>query len=169
MINNIVIEIDGPDKTGKDILHKYIEQLGNYAYTINSRGILTQLVYNDKFKRNQDYKLYYKPLIILLLVDELDHKIRCSLNKEPTINIQKDLNIYNAYSDYLEELDAAIILKFNTSEITPYNIGKKVIQYLNNIDEEDFFIAAPKIIKTLNLYTKEDLENEDVFYASLNI
>ena len=70
IVLNTALEIEGFDKTGKDTVARYIEQLGGYKYTINVRGLLTQLVYNDKFNRNNEYLLTYKPLIILLSTDE---------------------------------------------------------------------------------------------------
>ena len=56
-INNIAIEIEGIDKAGKDTILNNIAIIGNYKYTLNSRGILSQLVYNEKFNRNYDYIL----------------------------------------------------------------------------------------------------------------
>lgn len=168
IINNIAIEIDGPDKAGKDILHKYIEQLSNYKYTLNSRGILTQLVYNDKFSRNNSYKLYYKPLIIFLTLSEIDHQIRCTLNNEPKINIKKDIEIYTKYAEYLEKNNIAKILKYDTSINTPFMIAKNIIEYLNSLKEEDFYLEKPIIIDSLNLYTNEDIKDEDIFYEGVN-
>ena len=72
IINNVAVEIEGMDKTGKDTLAFYLKKLGNYAYTLNVRGILTQIVYNDKFSRNNTYMLPYKPFIVFLDVDNVD-------------------------------------------------------------------------------------------------
>ena len=53
-MNMTILEIDGQDKVGKDTVLRYIELLSNYKYVIKSRGILSQLVYNDKFNRQYD-------------------------------------------------------------------------------------------------------------------
>ena len=90
IVDNIVIEVEGIDKTGKDTLVKYIANLSDYKYTIHARGILSQLVYNDKYNRDYTYRLSHKPLIILLDVDDDDHAIRCKLTNEPSINKNMD-------------------------------------------------------------------------------
>ena len=92
IINNIAIEIEGVDKAGKDTIGPYITTITNYAYAVNCRGALTQVVYNDKFNRNHDYVMLYKPLVVFLDVDNNDHQIRCAINHEPKINIDKDIS-----------------------------------------------------------------------------
>lgn len=167
VIPNIAIEIEGHDKNGKDTIAKYIEQLGNYAYTLNVRGILTQLVYNDKFSRNNTYKLAYKPLIILLSTEPEDVEIRCRMTKEPKINVVKDTIVYETYAKELERLKQAIIWRYNTSEHTPYQIGKDIVSRLKDIKAEDFILEEPQIAPSLSIYNKEDLKNEDVYYGPL--
>lgn len=167
VVHNVAIEIEGRDKVGKDLIHYYLGQLGNYAYTINTRGILSQLVYNDKFDRHKDYTLYYKPLIILLDVDDLDHKIRCKMNKEPIINSSKDRNTFNAYAHYLESFGIKV-LYFNTTELTPFKIAEQIINYMENkFDSKDYICQNPICLKSLQLYSKEDLTCEDVYYGNI--
>ena len=168
-IPNIAIEIEGHDKNGKDTIHKYIEQLGGYKYTLNVRGILTQLVYNDKFNRNNEYLLTYKPLIILLSTDEQDVEIRCRMTKEPKINSNKDREVYEYYANVLEQLDAAIIWRYNTSHMTPFDIGQDIVKRLEKLNADDFMVAKDEfiVIPSYNRYKEEDLKNEDVFYGPL--
>lgn len=163
IINNIAIEIEGMDRTGKDTLANYISLMTNYAYTINIRGILTQLVYNDKFSRNNTYMLPYCPFIIFLDVNNVDHAVRCVASKEPKINIDKDREVYYKYIEQLESFGIKV-LKYNTSEMTPYMIAKDVIEQLNKIDIKDYIMDKPLSFNSLNSYTSEDLKNEDVFY-----
>ena len=162
-INNIVIEIEGVDKSGKDTINPYITIITNYAYMVHCRGILSQLVYNDKFYRNYDYTILYKPLVVFLDVSNDDHKIRCMINNEPKININKDREAYYKYIEELEKLNITV-LKFNTSEKTPMQIAKEVNKYLKTIKAEDYFLDKPIIIKSLNFYNKNDLKDEDIFY-----
>lgn len=162
-INNLAIEIEGFDKTGKDTLFNYLVKLGNYAYTLNVRGILTQLVYNDKFKRNITYILPYKPFIILLDVDDLDHAVRCNSTKEPKINIKKDRDAYYLYANLLRGYGIQIFT-YNTSEMTPYQIAQDVIKKLNNSKIEDFIFDEPIELNSLNIYSSDDLKNEDIYY-----
>ena len=163
MINNIAIEIEGVAKAGKNLLEKYIEQLSNYAYTINVRGILTQLVYNDKFGRNNTYALPYKPFIIFLDVDNVDHAIRCAATNEPKINVNKDRTVYYKYIEKLKENNITV-LTYNTSEMTPYMIAKDVIEKLSKISINDYVMDKPLFFDSLNSYTSDDLKDEDIFY-----
>lgn len=156
-----IIELEGTDKVGKSTMHSYLGKLGHYKYLINDRGILTQLVYRDKFKRNVEYKLTYIPLIVLLEVDEDDFKVRCSINNEPTINFVKDKLAFNAYACYLESLGIPV-LRFNTSKQTPYSIAKEILNYTEN--DKGLTLADPITLDNLNLYTAEDLVDEDIFY-----
>lgn len=163
LVNNIIVEVEGVDKAGKDTIGKYISVITNYSAVVNVRGLLTQLVYNDKFNRNNDYRILYKPLIVFLDVNPLDHKIRCMTTNEPKININKDREVYYEYIKELEK-HGITVLKFNTSELTPYQIACKVKDYLDNTKYEDFICSNYVDIKPLGLYTKKDLEGEDIFY-----
>lgn len=167
IVHNVAIELEGRDKVGKDSIHYYLGQLGNYAYTINARGILSQLVYNDKFSRNKPYMLYYKPLIVLLDVDELDHKIRCKMNGEPVINSSKDREAFETYAKYLESFGIKV-LRFNTTELTPFKIAEKIVEFMDtDFKVEDFICPTPIALQSLNLYTKQDLVGEDVYYGDI--
>lgn len=163
IINNIAIEIEGVDKAGKDTIGPYITTITNYAYAVNCRGALTQVVYNDKFNRNHDYVMLYKPLVVFLDVDNNDHQIRCAINHEPKINIDKDREAYYKYIEVFEKLGITV-LKFNTSEMTPMQIATKVNEYLKTTKAEDFIMTEPITIKPLYFYTAADLKGEDVFY-----
>ena len=73
------IEIDGTDKTGKDTLLQYLCYLSDYKYSINSRGILSQLVYTKKYNRDYNFDLSNfnkNKIIIWLYANEEDLKIR---------------------------------------------------------------------------------------------
>lgn len=163
IVNNVALEIEGMDRAGKDTLAEYIKYLGNYAYTINVRGILTQIVYNDKFDRNNVYALPYKPFIVFLDVNNTDHAIRCKTTDEAKINVDKDRE---AFYEYINELRkyGITVLTYNTSETTMINIAKDVIKHLEKVDIKDFILPEPIMLSSLNVYTKEDLKGEDVFY-----
>lgn len=163
IINNVALEIEGMDRAGKDTLAEYIKYLSNYAYTINVRGILTQIVYNDKFDRNNTYMLPYKPFIVFLDVDNTDHAIRSKSTDEAKININKDREAFYAYANELKKHDITV-LTYNTSEITMINIARDVIKHLSTTKIDDYILTEPIVINSLNVYTKDDLANEDVFY-----
>lgn len=166
MLANI-IEIDGQDKTGKDVLHRYIEQLSNYKYIINSRGILTQLVYSDKFKRNYKYSLSYVPFIVLLTADDCDLEIRCRISNEPKCNFTKDREAFKFYADKLRS-EGITVLEFNTSNMTMINIAKEVIKFYEHTN--DNALAESKLplkLESYDFYSSEDIKDEDVFYGGL--
>ena len=151
-VNNPQIIIEGPDKVGKDSLIEYIHTLSNFRYCINSRGILSQLVYNDKYHRHNTYTLSYKPLIIFLTADEEDQAIRCKLTNEPKINFKQDLDAFDSYAKYLEDNDFAVVWRFNTSHITLFELSKEIINNLDLINMNDFIINKENILNSLHLY-----------------
>lgn len=130
-ITNYLLEIEGIDKSGKDILTTYIHKLSNFKYVINVRGILSNLVYNDKFNRQVEYDVYYKPIIIYLDVEEDDRLIRCSLTKEPEIDANLDRLLFEKYMKILEN-KGITIFRYNTSKMTPYQIAKDFLKTINN-------------------------------------
>ena len=163
IVNNIAIEIEGMDRAGKDTLADYIKFLGNYAYTINVRGILTQIVYNDKFDRNNTYMLPYKPFVVFLDVNNTDQAIRAKKTDEAKTNVNKDREAFYIYAEELKK-HGITVLTYNTSDITMMNIAKDVMKHLSEIKIEDYILTEPIVLNSLNVYTKEDLRDEDVFY-----
>jgi len=145
IVNNIAIEIEGVDKAGKDQLLQYICVIGEYRYTLNARGILSNLVYNEKYGRNYQYTLTYKPLIIYLDVENQDHKIRCKLTHEPAIDIDADRAKFEEKIAILES-KGITVLKYNTTDLTPYRIAQDVIKYLDTINPNDFLCSEPIVI-----------------------
>lgn len=163
MIDTVAIEIDGIDKSGKDTIEHYFSLLTNYKYVLNIRGILSQLVYNDKFHRNEEYTLYYKPLIFLLTVDENDFLVRSKLTNEPMIHYKKDSYSFMTYAEYLKSLEIPVFT-LNTTRYTPYMIATKMKKILSSINSNTFLCKEPIKLQNLNIYSLEDLKGEDIFY-----
>lgn len=124
-----IIEIEGIDKTGKDLIKAYITQLSNYKYIVQSRGLLSNMVYAEKYSRDYDYTLMYRPIVVYLDVDEEDRHVRCLISNEPPINAESDKRLFNKYKKKLIEKGIAV-LEFNTTEQTPYSIAKQVLDYI---------------------------------------
>ena len=146
------IVVEGPDKCGKDSLITYMHKMSNFKYCLNSRGILSQLVYNDKYKRNNSYILSYKPLIIFLTADEVDQNIRCDLTFETKIDFNKDLFAFNSYAKYLNDNGLAIVWEYNTSHTTLFDLSRVILNRLEEVSIQDFIVDRPKEIHTLNIY-----------------
>ena len=143
------ITLEGIDRCGKGSLHRYLERLGNFAYIIDDRGILTQLVYNDKFSRAINYNIdnYKNDLIIYLYAEHEDLEIRFKMTNEPSLNTNKsliegindDLELYDKHLKCLLEKGFKV-LAYNTSLMTPYQIAKSVLKELNELEEKGEFI-----------------------------
>lgn len=141
----MIITIDGIDRTGKDTLHRYIERLSNFRYVINTRGILTQIAYNLKFDRGYTYNLdeYKNDVIIFLTAEPEDLEVRFKMTGEPKLNsnktlkegIEEDLELFNNIVYSLEE-QGYIVLKYNTSFVTPYRIALDVIDELKELEKK---------------------------------
>lgn len=131
------LEIDGTDRVGKDTLTSYIALLTNYRFSINSRGLMSQLVYNRKYKRNVIYDLTTfnkNKIIIWLYAEEEDLKIRCDLTNEKSYSIIEDTNLFKTTYDFLKNNNFKIFA-YNTSKHTPYSIAKDIIKKIEEMEK----------------------------------
>lgn len=127
------IDIDGVDRTGKDTLCQYISILSNYKYIINTRGILSQLVYNEIHQRDVDYTNEVadnlNTLIIYLEADIEDLAIRAKTTNEPPRDFRRDRDVFRSYAAVLKN-EGIEVWKYNTSLDTPYQIAKNILYRL---------------------------------------
>lgn len=135
------IFIDGVDKTGKDILSDYITRLSNFKYEVKVRGVISHLIYNEIFDRNINYGSneelfadYKNSLYICLTCDKEDWIIRCKTTNEPLIHYETHSKMFDKYWNEYKK-SGNLNLEFNTSEKTPYQIAKEVIEFLDNYNE----------------------------------
>lgn len=133
------IEIDGPDRAGKDTVLKYLEKLTNYKYSINVRGYISQKVFSKKFNRNYKYdenSMSKSKFFVLLWAHEDDLRIRGELTEEEEHSYITD-NVL-----FMDEFDKLIVqgykgLCFCTSQHTPYHIAKRIIKELDKLNKEN--------------------------------
>lgn len=134
-MTNYTICIDGIDKTGKDTLLGFIDQLSNHKYIVNVRGIISQYSYNSIYNRPYiDYDLEPQKNIVnvMLYVDYNDWLVRCKLTNEPAIDYYEHLAIFkNTVNNLISK--GCKILEFNTSELTPFAIANKIISYMETL------------------------------------
>ena len=132
------IEVDGIDKTGKDILERYIAYLGKFKYIVNVRGILSQIAYADLYKRDYAYDLQSEQnnIIVYLTADEADWSIRCKLTHEPKIDYTENITVFNNARDLLIK-KGLTVLEYNTSKMTPYEIANCIINYMEKLNKEN--------------------------------
>lgn len=133
----MVITIDGVDKTGKNLLHRYLEKLTNYKYVMTDRGILTQLAYNEKFGRGYKYNLedYKNNIIVYLTAEDQDLEIRCKVTNEPKFDIPGDKALFEKHLKTLEE-EGFEVIRYNTTDLTPYRIAEDLAVILKKIEEK---------------------------------
>lgn len=130
------LEIDGPDKTLKDLLCNYICILSNYKYSINVRGYMSQIVYTYKFKRDYTYDdaVINKNKVHILLTGEVeDIKTRCKISHEPDYSILDDLNKFKIIANVMKE-NGFKVLEYNTSENSIYTIAKDIINKMEDLN-----------------------------------
>jgi len=134
----MIVTIEGVDKTGKNTLHKYLEQLANHKYVITDRGILTQICYSNKFKRGYMYELdwYKNNVIILLTAEPADLEVRCKLTNEPPFDIIGDLELFKINADFLKAC-GFIVYEYNTSYYTPFQIAMNVVSDLRKLEKSE--------------------------------
>lgn len=129
------IFLDGIDKTGKDLIRSYIFYLGKGRYICVARGIMSMRVYSKLYDRpyqyedeNQQYALN-----VMLTVEKEDWKIRCKATNEALTNYEKEQRLFT--SEYMQlKSKGYYVKKYNTSKITPYEIAKDIISYMEKIN-----------------------------------
>lgn len=148
------VEFDGIDKAGKDSIMAQIFSAAPNKYIPKARGLLSQIAYTKLYNRDYEYTVtdgyLENTLFVYLTVDYEDWKIRCDISHEFEKNkfrsdMDGELNYssnsaafdyaYDVVKDKLQ--DKRQIMKFNTSEVTPYKIIKAVVQRLEELNMED--------------------------------
>lgn len=132
------LEIDGPDKTGKDLLCRYLCEMSAWRFSINVRGLISQLVYAKKYNRNFEYdtsQFSKKKVLILLTGEPKDLAVRCKVTNEPLYDIDKDSLWFEQAADEVEA-KGYIVLRYNTSQYTPYRIAQSVLNIIKNLEEK---------------------------------
>lgn len=157
MIHNVIIELEGQDQIEKSLIKKHINKLSKHAYIVNARGILSLLVDNDKINRNREYMLYYKPLIILLDSDKGEYQLKSQLNYKNLLDYVKDQDALKDYAQHLEK-HGVKVLRFNTTELTPYKIAQKIVDYMATLNQLAFACPTPFVVQSLQVYNHKEIE-----------
>lgn len=135
-LTHYTIYFEGIDKSGKDLVASYVIQLSKYKYIVNCRGVITQIAYDKLYNRNCEYDLSNQEntINVLLYVDKDDWEIRCKLTTEPKISYEDNVAAF----EYAKKIvkGKIILLEYNTSKMTPYQIAKDVVDIVNSIEVE---------------------------------
>lgn len=130
------LEIDGPDKTGKDLLCRYLCELSGWRFSINVRGVISQAVYAKKFKRNFSYDMRdfsKNKILILLKADPEDLLVRCKMTNEQMYDFEQDAKLFHAVATELSKTHRVMV--YNTSHLTPYDIAKDILKRIDMMEE----------------------------------
>ena len=132
MYNTIVIE--GIDKTGKDLLGKYLFELDKGKYLHISRGILSCIAYNKLYNRLYEYDLesHQKEVYIYLNINKEDWNIRCKITNEPKINYEQNVEAFEYAKNIIKQY--CIVLECNVSDESVYNLATKIIDMMDELN-----------------------------------
>ena len=131
------ISFEGIDKTGKELVGKYVDILGKHKYVLMDRGLISNITYARMYGREYEYDVeqFRNWVFVHLVCDEADWKVRCKLTKEPEIDFFKNTNEFAATFKNFRDLGFNV-LTFNTSHYTPYDIATMIIQHMEKLNEE---------------------------------
>lgn len=121
------IVLDGIDKTGKDLIAKYIWELDNSVHVV-VRGWPSMQAYARIYERSINYALPQKDaLYVHLLADCDDWRIRCKLTDEPAID-------YALHNFRFDEAFTTLVsndyytFTINSSTFSPIKCAKLILE-----------------------------------------
>lgn len=139
MINRV--EIEGLDRTGKDTLMRYIDYMSNRTMVVKTRGLLSTLAYAEIFERELSTNRIEQmingnkdTLIIYLTADLEDWQIRMKMTDHPNINVLLHNKVFENWKETLIAMGIQI-KEFNTTQMTPYQIAKQIIELIDKENE----------------------------------
>ena len=130
-----VVSIDGPDKMGKSTLVQYLARLSNFTLNILDRGPITNIVWNKMQNRHiaYDVNMWKKTVFVYLTASREDWEIRCKIHNEPKIDYDQHVKAYNEVVEQFRD-NNFIVLEFNTSKMTQYQIAQKIMKKLKELN-----------------------------------
>ena len=136
-LKHFCVSLDGIDKSGKSTLVKYLARMCNFTWNILDRGVITNLVWNKIQGRDIEYDLemWKSTVFVKLNVDKADWEIRCKIHNEPPMPDSYE-TMTKAYDDMFDWFrnHGFYVLEFNTSKMTQYQIAKKIVKYVDEIN-----------------------------------
>ena len=97
MLDFYCISVEGIDKTGKELIRKYLDILGKHKYVLMDRGIISNVAYAKLWHRSYSYELsvFKDWLFVYLTTDKEDWEVRCKLTNEPKIDYDLNKSIFD--------------------------------------------------------------------------
>lgn len=132
-----MIIIEGIDKTGKDLLVQYIQQLSNYKYTPYSRGIVSLMSYTHKYNRKYEYDLesiITKNWVFVYLDYDIDDiKIRHKITGHNYEELEDDYLLFEQNLAKIKKIGCPVYT-YNVSQETYINIAKDIVKKLEELE-----------------------------------
>ena len=151
MLNFYCISVEGIDKTGKELIRKYLDILGKHKYVLMDRGIISNVAYAKLWHRPYSYELsVFKDAVEKLEQERIENEL-----KEKKDNLVSSITKSGLITK--DEIEASEELK----------------GYVDNLDEKslkailaDRYIASLSENNTEVSETKTEVETET---ASTNL
>lgn len=137
------VVFEGIDKTGKDQLARYVDEICGHWLCLPRRGVVSNRAYAYLYNRPvpvYDLKQHENEVYVLLRCDKEDWKIRCKLTHEPVIDYRSNADAFEkAWGEFKgERLNTPWLnLEFDTSSMTPYQIASAIVKHLVELNEEE--------------------------------
>lgn len=131
------VSVEGIDKAGKYQVLKYLDILGKHKYVLMDRGLMSNITYSRMFKRGYSYDInqFNNWIFVHLYCDKADWEVRCKMTNEPVIDFKKNIDAFEETAEEFKKFGFHV-LSFNTTDLTPYNVAKQVIAYIDKLNKQ---------------------------------
>lgn len=141
-IKYYTVVIEGIDKTGKDQLARYIDEVCGHWMCLPRRGVVSNKAYAVLYGREvPSYDLESESnnvYVFLRCTDKLDWKMRCKLTNEQAINYEENVRVMEgAWAEFKLCRDRKLCLEYDTSEMTPIQIARSVVDYMVKLNKDE--------------------------------
>lgn len=141
-IKYYTVVIEGIDKTGKDQLARYVDEICGHWMCLPRRGIVSNRAYAKLYGREvPSYDLDSESnnvYVFLRCADKLDWKMRCKLTNEPAINYEENVKVMeDAWTEFKRNRDPKLCLEFDTSEMTPIRIARSIVEHMASLNKTE--------------------------------
>lgn len=137
MLNRYCIAFEGIDRSGKNVVSKYVNILGKYKYVLMDRGLLSNITYARMNGRDYEYDIsQFKTWVIVYLVcAREDWEVRCKIDNEPPIDYETNMRELSKTAADLQKAGIEVLV-YDTSAQAPYAIAKDILMKIERLDKE---------------------------------
>ena len=133
---------EGIDKTGKDQLARYVDEICGHDMCLPRRGIVSNVAYAKLYGReapeydlsNHKHEIY----VLLRCSDKTDWKMRCKLTNEPAIDYEKNVEVFETTWDWFKTVhDPKLCFEYDTCKMTPIQIARDIVGRVNMLNSNN--------------------------------